>query len=378
MTLEVGKQYRRREFQWRVLLWVPIVLAVGIVGFLLYDAINQQVQLRSEQSYEATVDQSLTHTVRYLENNYFDTSQPPASSEAYVRELTDDIAANFTYLFQTDQQADLSYTYAVSSQVTASYTPKGTTDIKTVWSDSYPLIRASSGRSDDGTVRIAEEVDIPFREYYERIERMNGGLALLLDAKTVVTFSVTVSGTANGLPVNEQRKMQMTVPLDQSVYAITTQYDRRDTVRSLAEVGQEEAWWRTYRIALMTVATIVAVGSLAVLIPWRRQSFERNPYRRELNRIYRYHDGLIIHTQKPFDMAGRDGLSVMSFDDLLNLSEELHVPIIASKLSATATRFIVIHDGTIYSYLVGEIRQDEQELPIPRRTVKKRTIKKRT
>ena len=32
MTLEVGRQYRRREFQWRVLLWVPIVLAVGIVG----------------------------------------------------------------------------------------------------------------------------------------------------------------------------------------------------------------------------------------------------------------------------------------------------------------------------------------------------------
>ena len=73
MTLEVGRQYRRREFQWRALLWVPIVLAVGIVGFLLYDAINQQVQLRSEQSYEATVDQSLAHTVRYLENNYFDT-----------------------------------------------------------------------------------------------------------------------------------------------------------------------------------------------------------------------------------------------------------------------------------------------------------------
>ena len=119
MTLEVGKQYRRREFQWRVLLWVTIVLAVGIVGFLLYDAINQQVQLRSEQSYEATVDQSLAHTVRYLENNYFDTSQPPASSEAYVRELTDDIAANFTYLYQTDQQAHHSYTYAVSSQVIA-------------------------------------------------------------------------------------------------------------------------------------------------------------------------------------------------------------------------------------------------------------------
>ncbi len=355
MALDVGKKYQqqhRHKRQWRKLLIVPIIVSLGALGFFMYDATVAHRAPEDTSSYTYTVDQGLVYDVSYLESNYFaETASRPA---AYVRELTDVIAVDFSYLFKTEESAHLSYTYTATAHVIASHMPKGTSDPKTVWDASYPLMQATSGSGKRGVARASTTVEIPFRQYSQRVARINSGLALDLDAKAVVTFSVTVSGVVRGMLVNEHRTMKMTIPLGQSVYAITTDYDQRDSKVIIADDATGREWWRTNRTMLVVVVVGVLVGSVALLMqPWRRRSVERNPYRRELHRIYRYHDGLIIRTKKPLDLKGREGLSVASFDDLLTLSEELRTPIIASELSDEATRFVVLHEAMVYSFLLG-------------------------
>lgn len=383
MTLDVGRRYQHRhhKVQWHLLLVVPILLAILVIGFLIYDAVFAHKPTPLAQTYQYTVDQALTYDVTYLDNNYFATGKVSPHSTAYVRELTDTISTNFSYIYQTDKGANLSYTYAATARVVASYTPRGTSDTKVVWDATYPLVRATAGDGQQGNVRLQTDVVVPFREYSQQIARMNSGLALSLSAEAIVTFSVSVTGTANSLPVNEQRTMQMTVPLDQAIYAVATKYDQRDAKTITADsTTTENVWWRSYRTTIIVTSSVLLILSVVLLAarPWRRDT-ERNPYKRELNRIYRYHDGLIIRTQKPFDLQGREGLSVASFDDLLNLSEELRLPIIASQLSPEATRFFVIHNTTIYSYTVGEIRTTTQTVPIlPRDARAKKAARKKT
>ena len=87
-----------------------------------------------------------------------------------------------------------------------------------------------------------------------------------------------------------------------------------------------------------------------------------------MSRIYRYHDGVIINTSQPIQLKGRETIVVDSFDDLLNLSDELRSPIIANQISYEATVFVVLYEQIIYSYLVGELIPDD--VPVPKKKKK--------
>lgn len=368
MTLEIGKrrQHQQHASSWRVWLLIPALLAIGSAGWLIYDSLHTQ-ETTTKPSYSYTVDQSLTYGVSYLDNNYFE-EKSPQRSVAFVRDITDTIEAAFSYTYQSSKPTTISYTYATTAHVVTSYTAKGVdTKPQTVWDATYPLTRAISRQDSNGTVSVKDVVSIPFREYSDRIARINSGLALSLNAEVIVTFSITVSGTDNGLPINEQRTMQLTIPLDQPIYSPVAKYDQRDA-KTITDGHSEQPipWWQANRTVLLTTSIIVLVlCAILYLRPWGRRYSERSPYQRELNKIYRYHDGLIIQTQKPLNLHGREVLEVNSFDDLLNLSEELRVPIIANKLSSEATRFLIVQDTTFYSYLVGRLVVDDDALPLP-------------
>ena len=369
MTLDLGKQHRRqqRSFSWRLLLIVPIILAIGTIGWLIYDAATSKNNPTTGQSYKYTVDQSLNYAVSYLDNNYFEEASP-ARSKAYIRDITDKIDTNFSYTFQSDKDANLSYTYATTAHVVATHTPKGEeAEKKVVWDKTYSLTRATSKTGEAGKVSIQDSTAIPYREYSQLIARINNGLALALNAEVTTTFSVTVSGTNKGLPVNEQRTIQLTAPLDQPIYTVDTKYDQHDSKTVTSDSSSPSPlWWQKYRNVIIIILAIVIIGCAVLLMqPWQLRQSERNPYQRELNKIYRYHDGLIIHTQKPLDLKEREVVEISNFDDILSLSEELRVPIIGNKLGPEATRFLIIQDTTIYSYLVGRIATTPDKLPVP-------------
>jgi len=113
---------------------------------------------------------------------------------------------------------------------------------------------------------------------------------------------------------------------------------------------------------------MVASTVLALWLSRREGYGIRNPYQRAVAKIYRYHDGVIIRTNRPIELREREVISVKTFDDLLNVSDELRSPVIANELSDTATQFVVLHETTVYVYLVGRLVTREETLPIPKKT----------
>ncbi len=100
------------------------------------------------------------------------------------------------------------------------------------------------------------------------------------------------------------------------------------------------------------------LGGLAIAYGLRRQIF-KSPYQRELDKIYRYNDGLIVKASAKTDIAGKTIVPVESFDDILNLEESTKSPIVASPAGASATRFMIIHGDIVYVYLLGTIVKED-------------------
>ena len=75
-------------------------------------------------------------------------------------------------------------------------------------------------------------------------------------------------------------------------------------------------------------------------------------------------------------MCIRDSLS---FDDILNLEEELKAPIVANPAGTEAMPFMILHDDTVYIYTLGTVVLEDEDtindidLEVPKLTKSRRS-----
>ena len=93
-------------------------------------------------------------------------------------------------------------------------------------------------------------------------------------------------------------------------------------------------------------------------------------YERELAKIMRYHEGVIVRASEPTDMSGKQLVLLRSFDDMLSLEEELRQPIVASPAGPEATHFMIVHEDVLYRYTLGRpVERDDTEMKTISRSV---------
>jgi hypothetical protein len=197
------------------------------------------------------------------------------------------------------------------------------------------------------------KVDIPFDEYRQLMEQLRTSLTLPIRSMVTVTFTVNVSGSVEGTPFNDLRTASVSVPIEEQIYTISQKYDKDDTKQVMTAKSQavidRQAQYEQYGAIALSVLALASFG-----YGFRKKIF-KTPYQRELDKIYRYHDGIIVRANRLADLSGKRIVSVKSFDDMLNLEEELKLPIVAASVNAEATQFMIIRDDVVYLYTLGKL-----------------------
>ncbi len=339
-----------------------VVLGVVLIlvgGYFLYDAERQKSSFVYVPSdYEYSVRQSVNTDVKYLDNSFFPNG-PGTNNAAYVKDLTDTVTAEFFYNFEANEDASLTYTYDVKARVLGKHADRGDESKSVnVWSQEYQLVQPVTRTESTRTVTIEPRVEVPFAQYKDTIEQFKTALAVPINSEMVVETTVRMEGTIGDIPFEDKRVMSVTAPLDQQAYTLAVKYDKEDTKPVVAEGEKDNReHWLRYTTIGAVAAMVIGVGLVG--FGFRKQIF-KTPYQRELERIYRYHDGIIIKARQPADIDGKRIVPVLSFDDMLNLEEELKSPIVASPAGSEATQFIIIHGDIAYLYTLGKLVLDDQ------------------
>lgn len=331
------------------------LVLMSAAGYLTYDILKRRdVSQPSAKAYSYTVKQSIDKNIKYFPSSFY--SDGPGKNAAYVMDLTDKIKTTYRYTFtgSTDQQ--LAYAYDIRAVVRGKYALKGNEEnTADVWTKEFQLLAPVHGAANTKDLSFSPSVDVPYDEYRKLIDQVRNSLVLPVASELVVTFTVNVSGVIEGTPFNDLRVATVTAPFGEQIYVVGQKYDKEETKRVVPVAAQtdvdRQAQYETY-----AVFALGALSLASLVYGFRRQIF-KTPYQRELDKIYRYHDGIIIRASRLVDLAGKRIVPLKSFDDMLNLEEELKLPIVAASLSAEATRFMIIRDDVAYVYVLGKMPQ---------------------
>lgn len=349
----------------RPLAFVALGIAlVALAAYLAFDVKQQRSTIAPEPSaYNFSTTQSVSTNVNYNDSSFFKSGPGPYNT-TYVTVLTDTIDANFHYAYRSNEVTNLRYKYTVNAQVRSTYASGGDSEkTSNVWSQNFKLIDPVSATRNTRSFSVNPEVSIPYAEYRNLIEQFKVALSLPVNNEVVVTFSINVAGEVGGTPFSDTKTASVTAPLDNQLYQLGVKYTKANQQSVLPQKSQRIEDILAKYEALVAIFFGFA-GCAAIIYGFRRQIF-KSPYQRELEKIYRYHDGLIIRASRPANLANKNIVTVESFEDILNIEEQIKAPIIASRISNTATQFLITRDDIVYVYTLGEASKEDKQVPPP-------------
>lgn len=332
-----------------IMLGLVMLIVAGLLAFDLTR--NNTPVVDSPEVYEYTVNQAVNTRITYANNSFF-VNGPTSDTTAFVSDLTDKIGATFTYNYKASKDQSVTYTYNIAALIKGTYSISGgEEDNSNVWSKRFQLVPATSDTITGKTFTVNPSVEIPFNEYRSLIEEFRTGLALPINTEADIIMTMDVKGRHEGADFTDHRVSTVSVPLNTQIYQPKVKYDKTDTKQVIpadTKAGQDR-WVQIETIAALALGVL---GLAALVFGFRKQIF-KTPYQRELERIYRYHDGIIIRASRPADLEGKNVVPVRSFDDILNLEEEVKSPIVAAPLGSEATQFMITKDAIVYVYTLG-------------------------
>lgn len=337
------------------------LIFIGAAGYLLYLTFQPRESSESQApAYDYTIVQQVSNKISYMDNSFYGHS-PAIVNNAYVANLTDVIDTTIHYGYSGSEDTDLTYTYNAKIQVRGTYAMKGDGEkLSNVWQKEYTIVSPVSKTVTGKKFAVDKTIQIPYAEYKAMIDQYKTTLAVPINGEAVLTFTLNVSGKVNGTRFSDKKVSTVTVPLDVQIYKLTVKYDKNTTKQVLDNrtIAEKDLIERNMTI----IISVVGVIGLALVIYGFRKKIFKSPYRRELERIYRYYDGIIIKTSKQPDLSNKNVVQVQSFDDMVNLEEELKTPIVSSTTSDEATKFMIIKSDVVYVYLLGEPPVDPKDL----------------
>lgn len=341
------RRHVRRPVGFVVLGALLLVLAAG----LLLDSMRRKSHSTVvDQAYSYDIKQSIDQKVFYFQNSFYENG--PENNDGYVMDLTDKIGMTFHYDFKASEVQNLSYAYEIRAVLRGKYLLAGTEkDASNVWTKEFQLLKPVLGVEKTDKLSFSPRVEVPYVEYKAMIDQLRAALSLIMESDVTVTFSVRVTGDIGGAKLDDIRTSTVVATIGPQIYALKTKYEPKD-FKQIVPVATQAEIDKTAQIELYVAVAIVGLAVASFGYGLRKQIF-KTPYQRELDRIYRYHDGIIVRAHKQTEMTGKHIVEVKSFDDMLNLEEGLKLPLVATTIGPEATRFTIMRNDVVYAYTLG-------------------------
>lgn len=339
-------------------------LVFGIVLMIISGVLGYDVWQRSQHTgkvstaYNYTVDQTINKGVTYTQSSFFDNG--PGSNTGYIMDITDKLKVGFKYDFKASAVNELTYVYDVKAIVKGKYSFQAEAlKPADVWTKQFQLLRPVQQTMNTDTISLDLNYEVPYAEYRKLIESLRSALTLPIDSETVVTLTVHVWGDVGGKRFDDVRVSSVTAPFGEQIYQLSEAYDKHDS-KQIIPVATQDGINKQTQLEAIAAGAVGVLGIASLVYGVRRRIF-KTPYQRELDRIYRYYDGIVVRTSKPADLTGRRIIPVRTFEDMLNLEEELKSPILATPAGGEATRFIIMQHDVAYVYQLGNAREENNK-----------------
>lgn len=297
----------------------------------------------------------------YLKPNNYIEQKYMGMNETYITDLVDYIDANFRYNYNVSQNATSKYTYKVVAVLNVEYYVTGSSQGTKLWSKEYTLVEPKKLQIESNQININENVKIDFNSYNSEIKKFKEQFGLpiksYLDVKLVVASEIDVA-ESNKIQKDDSA-VNLKMDLNQQVFSILQDYEPIDK----GQIIDEENISNVSNVILLTIGIILfAISAFGILNIIRKiiVADRKTDYEIALNRILKNYGDIVAEIVTPTETEGMKVIDVKNFDQLLDIEEEIRMPILFYEIvEGEEGEFTIIYDNIVYRYILEGRRHNK-------------------
>lgn len=347
---------KNEELFIRISVIALMVILVFASGFFIIKSLKKQ-DVNYFYSYNLTQD--LDYKVK-LFNNSFIAEEYLTSGKNYISNLVDKIIIDYKYDYSAATKEKLNYKYSVigelhaydgsSSGAKADDLFGGTKAYIFVPEKTYEL-------SNTNAFKISEPIEIKYNDYEKEILKLKKeGKVSVYNASLDLAINVEVFGEINGKAVSNKKLSTISIPLDAQSFKISTDFEKDDSDYVLLQDIDDSA-----NLTLLIIGILLLMVAIALFVIFFKTLFdfeEKPPYVLKLNRILKEYGEIIVEVVNPISSKGLNVVEVKGFNELIDLEEELRIPITFYEIKKDREgEFVIVHDKLYYHYVLDNKKE---------------------
>lgn len=345
--------------QWVRLFLLIVIIVLAIISVVsIIKALNPS-EVNKEELYSYNYNSNLNYKV-YLKNNQFFTTPYIGMNKQYITSLIDHIDVDASYKLTSTKELDYNYNYEIVATAKGLYQNSDGKDIE-VWSKSYPLASATSQSGSGKEFTISKSVSLNYNQYNDIMADFRNQFGLSIDARVDLSMKINVTAGLKGESekgLSADNTMTLEIPLLQQTMSIKPNYVNTggDTIYKSADSTSEiDIPLLVFGIVLLLVSIIALRKVVKSLLVVTRKS----EYVLALNKILKEYADVIAETHNMPDLDKYDVINVTNFNDLVDVEEELHSPILCFEAKENfECVFVIINNNTAYKFTLRDIDFD--------------------
>ena len=336
--------------------WVRFSLLGIIVSFFVFSIIiiltsfNKSDKDEDILLYSYNINQDLDYKVNLYDNSYIETNYL-GKDDTYISDLIKEIEIDYKYDYSGSKVLPLNYTYNVMATINGEYSLEE--EDSKVWTKEYTLVKDKKGKIDDKTsINILQSIKLDFKYYDQVVSNFRKELKLPIKSTLTVTFSININGKIDDQKINDTKKIKIIFPLNQQAFKIKEEYEKN--YNNNVKPDKEEEEKINYR--KLFGGSVLLCTSVCLFVLLFREIFNiprKNKYTVKLNKILKEYGDIIVEVVNPINETDMDIIEVKNFNEMIDLEEELRVPIMFYEtIEYLEGEFTLVHNNILYKFIL--------------------------
>ena len=317
------------------------MLIIGIV--LIFSSISKISTIGNRES--GNVDYKV-----YLKDNDFYQNKYLGKGMQYIASLINTVNVSFNYSNNYSSVIDYEYDYTVTGKilVTDKYD-----NSKVLYEKEEVLVENKHGKGKDDGFTLLEDLDIDYDKYNSYVTTFKDTYQLDVDSNLIITMTINHKGTYNDKNIsNKSSQLNISIPLTKNTIDITMNTNSLDSNIDIAIDESIVSNKVTFTLGII----LGGLSLLSILILILSKDSKNDIYKREINRILKNYDRLIITSSQPSidETNYKNIIRVMTIEELIDVTEISNEPIIYYEVVPNEkSYFIVLKQDSLYKLTVS-------------------------
>lgn len=343
---------RRLKRNFRVVVFIIMIFLIIADFYLINKTFNFDQKNTSELLYAYRVKQNLDYKVMLYPNSFIE-NEYLGKNESYISDLVKSIEVIFNYNYSGSKKTDLEYKYNINAEIYGEYKLNDENQTSKVWTKNFEIENKSNIIKDASGIVLNPKVNIDYNYYNEIVSEFRKKLKLPISAKLMVTFTADVNGEIENEKIKDKRNIIIEIPLNQQAFKIEEKYLEDESKYINTEKNQIKKF--DYKnIIIFSIVQIIILTVFIFLLKLVLNVKPKSKYEQTRDKYLKEYGDIIVEINNKVYDDNLQFIEVKSFKELVDLEEELRIPInFYEDSNGLIGYFTIIHSDFLYYYIIS-------------------------